>query len=138
MKAVPDTMLWVSYCTLKNGYRHRLIERARKQRVRFYVSEYILTELSDTLIEDLGRSRRYASLARRAILRIAKLVDLPPSIQRHVPGDPKDDPIVETALLAKADCLITADREILKLKKVRSVEIITASQFEAKLRPVDR
>src|SRR5438067_429405 len=126
-------MMWVSYCTLRNGYRYRLIERARKQRVRFFVSDYILTELTETLVEDLGLSRRFASLARRAVLRVAKLVDLPPAIPRHVPGDPADDSIIQTALAAKADYLITADGEILKLVKVNNVEMLTAAQFEAKL-----
>src|SRR5437870_3439252 len=105
MKVAPDTMIWVSYCTLKDGFRHRLIERARRQRVRFFVSEYILDELADVLVEDLGRTRRYALLARRAVLRIAKVVPLPPSPGRFVLGDPGDDPVVQTALAAKADYL---------------------------------
>jgi predicted nucleic acid-binding protein len=94
VKVALDTMVWVSYCTLKGGFRHRLIERARRQRVRFFVSEYILDELVDVVVEDLGRSRRYALLARRAVLRIAKLVLLPPTPRRFVPGDPDDDPVV--------------------------------------------
>jgi putative PIN family toxin of toxin-antitoxin system len=126
-------MLWVSYCTIADGYRHRLIEAARKKRIRFYVSTYILDELVKALVEDLGCSRRYAGLARRAVLRIAKLVKLPAGRYRHVPGDPDDDPIVQTALVAGADYLVTADKEILKLGKVQSVEIISPAQFEHRL-----
>jgi putative PIN family toxin of toxin-antitoxin system len=133
VKVVPDTMVWLSYCTLKESYRHRLIEHARRQRVRFFVSDYILQELVSTLVEDLGRTQRYAMLARRAVLRIAKLVELPPAIRRHVPGDPHDDPIVQTALTAKADYLVTADRQILNLSKVEDVEIITPTQLGDKL-----
>ena len=29
MKIVPDTMIWVLYCTLREGYRHQLIEPVR-------------------------------------------------------------------------------------------------------------
>jgi hypothetical protein len=47
-------MFWASYCTLADGHRHQLIERARRQRVRFFVSESILAELVETLIEELG------------------------------------------------------------------------------------
>ena len=129
MKVVADTMVWLSYCTLRDGYRHRLIEYARRKRVRFFVSEYILTELIETLVEDLGRSRRYALLARQTVLRIARLVDRPHSIRRRVPGDPDDDPVVQTALSAKADYLVTADREILAVKKVQDVEIITPREL---------
>ena len=42
MKAVLDTMLWVSYCTRPDGSRHRLIDRALKAKVRLFVSDYIL------------------------------------------------------------------------------------------------
>jgi putative PIN family toxin of toxin-antitoxin system len=133
MKVVVDTMFWVSYCTLKGGYRYRLLNRARRLRVRLYVSEYILDELVTTLTEDLGRTRRYAFLARRAVLRMASLVALPPTTRKYVPGDPDDDPIVQTALTAKADFLVTADHAILAVAKVQDVEIITGSQFEHKL-----
>ena len=133
MKVVADTMLWVSYCTIADGYRHRLIEAARKKRVRFFASDYILDELVKALVEDLHRSRRYAGLARRAVLRIAKLVKLPAGRYRHVPGDPDDDPIVQTALVAGVDYLVTADKEILKVGQVQSVEIISLSHFENRL-----
>jgi predicted nucleic acid-binding protein len=127
-------MIWVSYCTLRDGYRHRLIERARRQRVRFFVSEYILQKLTEALVNDLARSRRYAWLARRAVTRIAKLVELPLHTPRHVPGDPDDDPIVQTALAGKVHFLVTADRELLRRRKVHSVEIITAQKFDQLIR----
>jgi len=65
-------MIWVSYCTIEDGYRRRVIERACRQRVRFFVSGYILQELAETLVEDLDFSRRFAHLACRAVLRVAK------------------------------------------------------------------
>ena len=135
MKVVLDTMLWVSYCSLKDGYRHRLIERARRQRVRFFVSEYILDELETVLTEDFELSRRFAALARRAVLRIAEVVDLPVSVPSFVPGDPNDNFIVQTALGGKADYLVTADKEILKVGKVEDVEILTPRQWEDMLQP---
>jgi putative PIN family toxin of toxin-antitoxin system len=128
-------MIWVSFCTLADGYRHRLLERAHRQGVRLFVSEYILNELTETLVQNLGRTRRFASLARRAVLRIATCVDLPPVSGSYVPGDPKDDPIVQTALSAKTDYLVTADSEILELGQIQDVRIITAAAFELLLPP---
>src|SRR5438309_4086120 len=133
MKVVADTMIWVFYCTRKEGHWHKLVERALRQRVRFFVSAYILDELADCLIEDLGETRRFAKLARKAVLRIAKMVQPPPAIWHYVPGDRNDDPIVQTGLSAKADYLVTADTEILKLRKVHDLEIIHPSEFEQKL-----
>jgi putative PIN family toxin of toxin-antitoxin system len=126
-------MIWVSYCVRPAGFRHRLVEEARRKRVRFVVSAYILDELQRTLVEDLGRSRRFAGLARRAVLRVAKLVELPSFVPRHVPGDPSDDPIVQTALSGKADYLVTEDTEVLRLGKIRTAEVITASDLAIRL-----
>ncbi len=129
MKVVADTMIWMPYCTRKDGVRHRLIEEARRRRVRFRVSEYILNELTKTLVEDLGFGRRFAFLARRAVLRVARLVPLPPHSRRYVPGDPNDDPIVQTAISGRVHYLVTAYNEILKVKQVESLSIITLRQF---------
>jgi len=82
MKAVLDTMLWVSYCTRRTGSRHRVIDRALAGKVRLFVSDYILAELTDVLREDLGESARYAHFARRAVLRRAKRVALPARIRQ--------------------------------------------------------
>lgn len=134
MKVVADTMVWVSYCTVEDGFRHRVIERARRQRVRFFVSDYILQELAETLVEDLEFSKRFAHLACRAVLRIAKQVSIPGITRSFVPGDAKDNPIVQTALSAKADYLVTADKEILYVHKVEDVEVISMQRFELLLK----
>ena len=137
MKAVLDTMLWVSYCTRRDGYRHRLIDRAWRARVRLFASSCILDELAQVLTEDLHRTHRYAYLARRVVLRLADIVTLPPNIRPWVPADRDDDPIVQTAISAGVDYLVTADTEVLKLDKVHGVEIITAVEFERLLPPVE-
>lgn len=133
MKVVLDTMLWVSYCTRRDGARHRLIDRAIKARVRLFVSDYILDELADVLVEYLRESRRYSNLARRAVLRRAKRVALPNTIRPFVPGDPDVDAIVQTAITSKADFLVTVDAVLLELGRVQDLEIISVRKFAARL-----
>jgi putative PIN family toxin of toxin-antitoxin system len=133
MKAVLDTMLWVSYCSRSRGSRHRLIDRALKVGVRLFVSNYILDELEKVLREDLHEGPRYVYLARRAVLRRAKRVILPENIGSFVSGDPKDNAVVQTAISSKSDYLVTADALLLKLRKVRDVEIISVKTFAERL-----
>lgn len=133
MKVVADTMVWVSYFSDEDSFRHRLIEEAIRQRVRLFVSEYLADELREILVRDLDVTPREAKLALKKLLRVCKAVELPDVIPRHVPRDAKDNSIVETAVRAKADYLVTADREILKLKKVANVTIITAAEFARRL-----
>ena len=133
MKIVADTMIWVSYFTRSDGYRHRLIERARRKRVRIFVSEYILHELGETLVEDLHRTSRFAFLSCIAVLKIARLVKIPLASPPYVLADPKDDPIIQTAFKAKADYLVTADKDILKLRKIQDLVILSPTEFEEQL-----
>lgn len=135
MKIVADTMIWVSYCIRKDGFCHRVIERARRQRVRFLVSDYILNELSETLLEDLKESRRFAGIARKKLCRIARIIDIPEVIPSFLPADPKDNAIIQTALSGRVDYLVTLDTEILKLGKFQDVEIITPAQLNHRLGP---
>jgi predicted nucleic acid-binding protein len=50
-----------------------------------------------------------------------------------VPGDPKDDAVVQTAISSKSDYFVTADALLLKLGKVRDVEIISVKSFAERL-----
>jgi putative PIN family toxin of toxin-antitoxin system len=135
VKVVLDTMLWVSYCTRRDGSRHRLINWALKAKVRLFVSDYILVEVADVLRNDLKETGRFVHLTQRAILRRAKRVALPEHVRSMVAGDPDDDPVVQTALSSKSDYLVTADGVLLKLGKVQSVEIVGVKSFAERLPP---
>ena len=54
---------------------------------------------------------------------------MPENLRSFVPGDPKDDAVVQTALSAKSDYLVTADILLLGLGKVQKVEIISVKTF---------
>src|SRR5260370_28717460 len=123
MKIVADTMVWVSYCIREDGFFHHVIERACRRRVRIVTSHYILDELTKTLLENLKESRRFASIARKKVIRLARTIELPELIPAFLTADPKDNPIIQTALSGKVDYLVTADTEILELGKVQDVEI---------------
>ena len=129
MKVVVDTMIWVSVSLNPHGFRSQLIDDLVSRRIRIYSSEYILNELVKTLTIHLGESKAFANDSRFAVARRTIPVTLPPHIPRYVPGDPKDDAIIQTAISAKADYLVTADKEVLKLKKVQSVQILSPSDF---------
>ena len=48
-------------------------------------------------------------------------------------GDPDDDPIVQTAIAAKADYLVTSDLELLRVGRIEDIEIITPTDFQQRL-----
>ena len=52
--------------------------------------------------------------------------------QVHIVPDEEDNKILESAVEAKADYLITSDNDLLNLNKYRGVKIVTPAQFWAK------
>jgi len=132
MKVVPDTMLWVSYTTHRDGVRHQVLERAWRDRVRLFTSPYILDELASVLIGDFGKNRRYTHQAIRAVLRRCQCVELS-AVGSFVDADPADNPIVQTAISAKSDYVVTADRILLAMRKIRDVEFISLGEWIAHL-----
>jgi putative PIN family toxin of toxin-antitoxin system len=81
------------------------------------VSLPVLGELYDVLRRphirrlhrlDDGRVRRVIS----RLSKLAVVVPLPSPITPAVPGDPKDDPIVMTAIIGNAEVLCTLDRHL--------------------------
>ena len=129
MKVVADSMIWYSYFVGPTSFRCQLLEVALRQGVRFFVSEYLIEEVVKATTLRLKEGRRYGMRIRYRFRRQAQLVTLPQKIPRHVPGDLKDDAIIQTALTAKADYLVTEDQEVLELKRIGSVQIITAAEF---------
>jgi putative PIN family toxin of toxin-antitoxin system len=132
MKAVLDSMMWVSYSTHADGPRAWVIDRAVRHRVRLFTSEYILGEVRRVLVERFESPERFAGRSARVIRGLAAVVDLPPTNQV---GDAGDSPVIQTALSGTADVLVTADKLLLALRKVRDVEIISLDEFAARLPP---
>src|SRR4051812_34299352 len=119
MKVLFDTNVYVAEALL-GGTAARLIEATTGAAWRGYVSPYLLDECERVLVEKLGFSRRLAGLSRQRILRRA--IGVEPGTSRHgVAGDPKDSPILQAALAAGVDYLVTNDRHLLSLDPYESV-----------------
>ncbi len=46
-----------------------------------------------------------------------------------VKDDPDDNKFIEAAVEGKADCIVTQDKHLLKLKEFRKIKIITPDEF---------
>jgi putative PIN family toxin of toxin-antitoxin system len=102
--------------------RHTLREH------RLVLSDYILEEFERTLTKKL---RYPAEVARsfvedyRAVANIIDPVPVDPALCR----DPADAAILGTALAAKADMLVTVDRDLLDITATVGVDIVNPSEF---------
>jgi len=134
-RAVLDSSVLVSAFLTPHGSVVRLLRDPARSRYRLCLSEYILTETAETLLSK-SRLRDYAAYADtdvpnyiRWLLTQAEMVTDLPAL-RVVVNDPKDDPIIATAVAANANYLVTGDRaHLLPIREYQGIRIVSPRQF---------
>lgn len=127
-KVVADTNIYISAFVV-GGVAEELLSLAKWERIDLYVSDAILSEVRDVLT----RKFLWDSVAvHKAVDYI--LNDLAHTIRtttkvRRVKRDPDDDRILECAVDARADYIITGDKDLLSLGKFRKITIVQPHVF---------
>lgn len=127
MKIFFDTNVYVAEALLGAGAEEMLAATQQAQ-WRIYASAYLLDELERVMTEELGFSRRLAFLSRSRIIRRATVV-APGASHHAVPQDVKDTPILQAALAAGVDYLVTNDRHLLDLDPYEGLRIVSMTEF---------
>ncbi len=131
MKVVFDTNVYIAEA-MGGETARSILTSAQRASWRIYISQYIIDELRAVMIDELGLARRSAALAVLRALRRGNFVQLATS--RHVvPKDPADSAILQTALQAGADFLVTNDRHLLDLHPYQSLQVMTMARFRSLL-----
>jgi uncharacterized protein len=133
-RAVLDSSVLVSVFLTPHGSVARLLREPFRSRYELCLSEFILTETAETLLTK-SRLRSYAyadadvhEFVRWLLTQSEMATDLPEL--RVVTNDPKDDPIIATAVAAQADYLVTGDRaHLLPIGEYQGIRILSPGQF---------
>ena len=126
MKIFFDTNVYVAEALIGKG-AERMVNATRRARWRIFTNQHVLDEVFHVLVDDLGFSKRLAALCQRRILRRSMLVE--GHSKARVPDDPKDSPILRSALACAADYLVTNDRHLLSLDPFESLRIISMKAY---------
>jgi putative PIN family toxin of toxin-antitoxin system len=131
LKEVFDTNIFVMAAGMPGGYVNYWLDFAKPPQNKFllYSSPVILAEVQEKLEERLKFTRPLAVEYIEAIKSIATVVN-PRVTLDEVPTDPDDNRILECAIEANADLVITADRDLLSLKSFRGVQIFHPSNLK--------
>lgn len=100
---------------------------------RIVVSQVILEELRVELHTKAKLSRAEADEVIAAVAADAEVVAVPP-LPKPVSRDPDDDWILAAALAAKADALVTGDKDLLVLGRLEGIPILSPRACLAFLR----
>ena len=125
MRVVFDTSALVHLAISRNGLLKLKVATSREMVI--VSSDYLLSELERTLYKRLGATGQQARITTRAIRKMVVLAessDIP-----NVSRDPTDDPVLAAAVAGKADFLVANDKDLIELKRVSTIRIVSFSEF---------
>ncbi|HEX9723908.1 MAG TPA: putative toxin-antitoxin system toxin component, PIN family [Vicinamibacteria bacterium] len=126
MRVVLDTNVLIA-AFLTQGTCHELLEYIIRNH-SLIASTFILDELKDRLSSKFHLTREEVHEAVGLIAERAEVVR-PAKVNLPVAIDPDDSPVLGTAIAGQCRCLVTGDKELLSLKTVEGVYIISPSSF---------
>lgn len=137
MRVVVDTNVIVSASLIRNGSEDRVLRAWQRGAFDLVVSPAIL--------EEIGRALFYERIRERSWMTDADVVELLEGLADAsvlVPGrrrvrasrDPDDDKFFAAALEARAGFIVSGDRDVLAVRRFRSVRAVSPVTFLRVLR----
>ena len=132
MKVTLDTNVLVS-ATFWDGDAYDIVCLVEQKIVSCYLSESIIQEYSrvihsDEIIEKIDRKHLSVKSALIKIIGMCVIVEPRRSIDA-VPDDADDNKILECAVEANVDYVISYDNHLLKIKEFEGIKIICPKEF---------
>ncbi|MDQ3018557.1 MAG: putative toxin-antitoxin system toxin component, PIN family [bacterium] len=128
MKVVLDTNVIID--GIKDDYSHekQIIDEVISGKIEAYANHQTLQE-NKLIMRQLIANPEYTAEIDELFSHIQRVQN---RHQIHIVEDPEDNKILESAVEADADYLITRDKDLLTLDNYEGVQIITPSHFWAK------
>lgn len=128
LRVVFDTNIFIS-AIIFGGNPRAILELARAGEIQLVTSKVILLELAKKLHFKFGWMQDEVEEVISGIGAFAQVVD-PGKKIRKIKADPADNRVLEAALEAQVEFIISGDkRHILPLKKFKDVVIMSPSEF---------
>lgn len=140
LRAVVDTNVWVSALLNPRGHPALVLGALRNSRFVPILSQPLVEELIDVL----GRSRivdkyklKPEEVAEYTALIVERSEIVNPPGNLHLCRDPRDDMVLETAVVGKASCLVSrdddikTDEDLVREMKLRGVKVLSVASFLA-------
>jgi uncharacterized protein len=136
MRVVLDSNIWVSSLLSPSGSPGTVIQAALEGRFEVFTSDRLWNEVLTAVSRDRVRGPlvakgRWADTERvlLALRGQVTFVEASPPVGNWIPDDPADNWVIQCALTANAERIVTGDRKLLDVHSVESVTILGARQF---------
>jgi uncharacterized protein len=129
MRVVLDTNVLLSALVFPGSKPDQVLQRVRGGEVELFLSSFILAELERILRDKFRFTKRKTDERLNVIRRLATLVE-PTERIALVTAKDDDNRILECAVAASADYLVTGDKEhLLPLQCIGTTQIVTPAAF---------
>ncbi len=126
-RVTADSNIYVS--ALKFGGKPlTLLDMALEGEIELAVSDSIIRETLGILRDKFKRTEQELRADERNIRTCAKRVE-PTEALSAVPRDPDDNHVLECAVAASSEIIVTGDRHLLEMETFRGIEIMKVSDF---------
>jgi putative PIN family toxin of toxin-antitoxin system len=128
VKVVADTNIYISALLFK-GQPLQLLEQATSRLVDLFVSHAILDESVSVIKRP--KFRRTEGQVQEAVEIVRGLAQIAEPSRRveAVKDDPADNRIIECAVAARADAIVSGDKHFLRLKSFEGIAIMSVRDF---------
>jgi uncharacterized protein len=127
LKVVFDTNIYISAFVIPGGNAEKAYIHSINGNFELVTSVAILTELAGKLEEKFGWEKQRIAQLITSIGNVATVLKTTPWLK--ILADDPDNRILECALIANADFLVTGDKHLLKLIRYENCDIIKLSDF---------
>jgi putative PIN family toxin of toxin-antitoxin system len=128
LRASADTNIFISALIFPAGKPFRFLELAREGKISLTVSEAILDEIGGVLARNFNWVPADIADARKWITGMARTAK--PAIHLEViREDPPDSRILECAVAAGSDYIVSGDKNLLRLGRYDSIRILNVADF---------
>jgi putative PIN family toxin of toxin-antitoxin system len=131
MRVVLDTNVLLSGL-LWHGPPHTLIERVREGTLFLVSSPALLAELGEVIARPqfaaiVARSNTSPEHSLAELRALAEVIE-PAPLATPVCRDPDDDAVLALAIAARADLIVSGDRDLLDLQRFQDIAILTPAE----------
>lgn len=133
MRVVFDTNIFISAFVIPGGNAEKAYLEAVRGSFELLTSVAILTEMANTLGSKFVWTDHKIQQLLRAISKTATVLKTQPHI--HDLEDEPDNRILECAVMANADWIVTGDKHLLILQEFRDISIVKLADFLVRIQP---
>ena len=132
LKVVADTSTIISGLLWK-GNESKLLQEAEEENIRLFISKEILEEIEQVINYDqLQKYIAESELTKEQLLeKVNSLCHIVfgEKLNIDICRDKRDNKIIECAVHAKADFIVSGDKDILSLKEYEKIKIISTNEI---------